>query len=102
MEKKQAWRVSALVDIGYVVGDTGRQHVANHFQMDRKIVLNASLGTAVSPEVIEAAKRAIQNRSFDSLSNSDENYGVVGLKRWDPRVLTISCVAVFKDAGEEE
>lgn len=102
MDKKQVWRVSALVDIGYVVGESDRQHVANHFQMDRKIALNASLGTSVTPEVIEAAKRAIQNRAFDTLSNSCENYGIVGLKRWDPRVLSISCVAVFKDAGEEE
>lgn len=102
MDKKQAWRVNALVDIGYVVGDAQRQHVANHFQMDRKIALNASLGTTATPEVIEAAKRAIQNRTFDTLVNSEENYGIVGLKRWDPRVLTISCVAVFKDAGEEE
>lgn len=101
MDRNQAWRCNSIVDVGYVVGDDGRQHVAD--QLHTCVVrLDPNLGTTVTPRIESKCVAVIENRILARLANADVNYGVVGLKRWKPRVSSITCVPLGRSEEAEE
>jgi hypothetical protein len=54
------------------------------------IRLTAALGTTVNEEITRQCKEIIEKRFFARLAKSDCNYGVEGLKRWAPKVVSLS------------
>ena len=101
MDRNQAWRCRSIIDVGYVVGDDGRRHVAN--QMHECVVrLDPALGTEVTDRVKRKCKDVVEGRIFSRLSNTDENYGVVGCKRWQPIVKAITCTPMGRTEEVDE
>ena len=79
------YKVHALVDIGYHSGEDSRVHVTNQLISFRSLGLNLEFIATSKDEYI---RQYIRERTLTKLSCSLMNYGVEGLKRWDPRVLS--------------
>lgn len=101
MNKNQAWRCTSIVDVGYTVDIEGRQHVAN--QLHTCVVrLDTAFGKEANERVRRKCSDVVQGRVFTRLANADENYGIVGLKRWDPLVKSMVCEAIGAEDEDGE
>lgn len=107
--KTNTYHVAAVVHIGYRTDvDTGAadpetdiNYIAVQFYEGRIRVPVELCGDDL---LACFCKGEIENRVFKRLSTSNENYGIVGLKRWYPYVSSISIQpsACQEEEGEEE
>lgn len=72
------YQAHALVDIGYKTGEDERIHVTN------QLVFVRTLSNDEPDYVAEKIRKAVMAR----LTHQLNNYGVEGIKRWDPIVLS--------------
>lgn len=100
-KNQQCWRCASIVDVNYISNGITRNHVANQFHISL-IRLSASLGVTPTDEIVKQCKAIIEKRLFTRLARSDCNYGIEGLKRWAPEVITITVTPVFKPDEEDE
>lgn len=102
MERNQAWRCRSLIAIGYIVGNENeRKEVAT--QLHECVVrLDHALGREVTDKVRRKCQEVVEMRIFSRLSNADENYGVVGCKRWKPIVKAMTLTPIGREEETEE
>lgn len=101
-KNQQCWKCVSIIDVTYrssIHGVDGEHiHVTNQFHVSL-IRLDANLGSTVNDEIIRQCKEIIEKRFFTRLAKSDCNYGIEGLKRWDPKVASLS---ITRMDGPEE
>lgn len=82
------YKVHALVDIGYHCGEDSRVHVTNQLITFRSLSLNLDFYRNNCTSKEEFVRLWIREKTLVKLSHNLLNYGIEGLKRWDPRVLS--------------
>lgn len=82
------YKVHALVDIGYHSGEDSRVRVTNQLITFRSLGLGLDFYRKNCTSRDEYIRLWIREKALSKLSSSLMNYGVEGLKRWDPRVLS--------------
>lgn len=100
MRKNQTWQATAVLEVGYRVGNEGQQSIARQF-FDCKVPLSHEHGLHLTDAIIDECKRAVVSKMLKRLANSLDNYGVVGLKRWIVDVVTIRVNPVLNEEEDE-
>lgn len=98
----QAWRVTAVVSIGYWIGN-GDEFVPVAMQLfECRAAIDSCLGDVPNQKVELACTQQVQTKLTRRLTSNMENYGIVGLKRWRIKVKSIRVEPDFVKEEESE
>lgn len=96
----QSWMCSAVVLIKHHSGDTVKQVATQLFEC--RLKTHRILGTEENEKIRAVCKEEVKAKMFKRLATSNENYGIVGLKRWVVEVVSLRITPIFNEDENEQ